>query len=447
MQLSNGEFIPLAPLLTKLGVMLTLALVVERFMAIFNWIINRLFIVQASTDWEAIKQKQEQLELTNRAIKEAEILQAPITNPVQPQSDPREIESFPEGNGIQPDSRFDIKKITQPERLKVIKEFWLQILGAGVAVSGCFYMKFSIWVFITWAKNGGALSAIQSHPWEYIFTGIIIGAGSKPVNFLMNFIINRKIEISREEATKEAKKPVEQPPATTKEVIPTSPAIVTPPVSSRLGLNTIEDIVGFEYDGGDRPQRLENTHLFKKPIDMIVYHHTAMHSDSPFEEILREFDRKGWLTGYNCVVLKDGSIRVLCRWDRFGNHVKGFNNHSLGIALHGNFETNSKVPFSNYNGQYGILHPTSSQVDATARVVTLWTFMHKIDLRFPANNDTHFPKGIVPHKDLAPKACPGGNFPHQHFQERVKNYTNMWKNDKNFQQALNDFKAIPRVMA
>jgi hypothetical protein len=433
----NGELIPLAPLLAKLGVMLTLALMVERFLTIFNWLINRLFMVQVTGEQEAIAKENQKLQSLELAIAEAALLQ---TQPAAATADPREIEPNP--TRAQPDSRFDVAEMAAPDRLKVTKEFWLQILGTLVAVAGCYYMKFSIWIFVRWAIGEGSLESIQSTVLEYIFTGIIIGAGSKPVNFLMNFLINRRLVVTREKAAEEAK-PEAAPEAKPVLVPKPKPAPDLEPPKPK----SIEQIVGFVYDGGDRPERLQHSHLFKKPIDMIVYHHTAMHSDAPFEELTKEFDRKGWLTGYNCVVFKDGAIRVLCRWDRFGNHAVGYNNHSLGVALQGNFETNPKVPFSNHNGRLGILRPTAEQVDAAARVTALWALMHQIEVAFPEKTSPTFPKGIIPHMYVAQKACPGGNFPYAEFKQAVERYAKLWKADEEFQTALNAFKAQPMVMA
>jgi N-acetyl-anhydromuramyl-L-alanine amidase AmpD len=303
-------------------------------------------------------------------------------------------------------------------------------------------MKFSIWVFVTWAAKG-SFEAIAANRLEYIFTGIIIGAGSKPVYFLMNFLVNRKFVKEKEKLQPET---LAVEPAASSEIAGARNGKLVPlPAAAPPPHKTIEELVGFVYDGGDRPQRLESTHFFQKPINLIVYHHTAMHSDSPYEEITREFDRKGWLTGYHCIIFKDGTIRVLCRWDRFGNHAQGYNSHSLGVALHGNFETNPKVPFSNYKGQFGITQPTLEQVDSAARIAALWALLHNIALVFPAKTAANFPKGLVPHKDISQKACPGNNFPHEKFRGSVKHYAAAWKQDQTFMDALKDFREHPMV--
>ncbi|PTB92525.1 hypothetical protein C9994_13885 [Marivirga lumbricoides] len=170
-----------------------------------------------------------------------------------------------------------------------------------------------------------------------------------------------------------------------------------------------------------------------------------MHSDSSFSELVKEFDRKGWLTGYNCVVFKDGSIRALCRWDRFGNHALPHNGHSLGIALQGNFETNASVPYSNHNGKYGIQSPTDKQIDSLSRVTALWAILHNVPLKFEIENGGKV-VGIIPHNAIANKACPGNNFPYQAFKLKVEQYHKLWNGDEGFKEALEVFKTMPYVM-
>lgn len=437
--MSNEQFLPLAPFLAQLGIMLTLSLVVERLMAILNWLMNQLIVMKSTTEWEGSKQIKAELQHAKRAKEEEDVLKTPSVV-----TEAREIEPHPNKAYTQPESRFDVKFISPPKALAVLKEFWIQIIATFVAILGCYVMKFSIWVFIRWAQELNNFAEIQNQAewWEFVITGVIIGAGSKPVNFLMNFIINRKIVVAREE-TVQAEKALPITKAATAKPAPLVPAVAAPAPE----LKTVEDLVGFTYSGGDRPARLEHTHLFRKPIDLIVYHHTAMHSEAPFEEVIKEFDRKGWLTGYNCVIMKDGTIHALCRWDRFGNHARGYNAHSLGVALHGNFEPNPRVPFSNPDGRYGILKPTLKQVESAARITALWSLMHNIEIRFPTKDDPEFPKGIVPHYELAPKACPGGNFPHDMYRKKVRAYAKLWGEDDNFKLALEDFKASPMVIA
>ena len=136
---------------------------------------------------------------------------------------------------------------------------------------------------------------------------------------------------------------------------------------------------------------------------------------------------------------------MLCRWDRFGNHAYPHNQNSLGIAFHGNFETNPNVPYANVNGSYGIANPTQAQLDSASKIVVLWKSLYDIDLIFPKQNDPNFPRGIVAHNLLSSKACPGTNFPHELFQQFIKDYSNLWKDNEAFKSALKRFKNAPMV--
>ncbi len=422
-----SEFIPLGPLLTALGIMLTLSVIVERVLMLFSWLIDRAFVISRGLGSELIQRQQQNLELLKRAVREEELL----TEEGNESRDAREIESNPDE--AQPNDQFEILpfEVAAPE--KVIKEFWLQKLGFVVAVAGCYYLKFSMWQLFDWLPS---VQAGQPHFWEYLLTGIVIGAGSKPVHFLMKFLLNRKVIVSREEVRKavEAAPVSPQPPremetGVSAPVKPVSP-VVTP-------LSRFQEIFGFDYDGGYKPERLNYTHLRKRPIDLIVYHHTAMHSEAPYEALIREFERKGWLTGYHSVVFPDGGVRTICRWDRIGNHVRGYNARSLGLAFQGNFEPDPAVPFSNPNGRLGNRFPTSVQLDRAARLVALWVFLYTI----PVNFQEH----IVPHNRLASKACPGGNFPYQAFEQKIRDYVEAWKNDARVQAVIQEFATYPMV--
>lgn len=438
-----SEVIDVEVLLVKLSAILGASFLIERFLVLISELINKLFIIQSSTDYGRIALLRHRLELDKRASQEDALLLDPHLR----DDDPREILPNPAlGLTGQRESSFDVLRICSPDevtnpetRFKILrkinsirKEFWMQVFGTSIAIVVCYYSKFSIWIF----EPSAGSSLADPDLWSALFTGVIIGGGSKPINFLMQFLINRKLEVAREEVKKEA---VEQMQSAENNVTATTAG---PPVSPRPP--SMADYLGFTYRGGDRPERLENTHLFTGPVDLIVYHHTAMHSDAPYEALVKEFDRKGWLTGYNCVVFKDGTIRALCRWDRFGNHAVPHNGHSLGIAMQGNFEINPDVPYANHDGRYGLIAPTVEQVDATARVTALWTLMHQVPVSFPAKA-TRAPKGIVPHHLLANKACPGNNFPYVAFEQKVRHYIKTWQDDPQFDQALQEFKHIPFV--
>lgn len=434
--------VPLAPLLKQLGIMLTLALFVERAMTALSWIIDRAYIL-ISPKCATYGQKLGELQSSVQAKSEEDLLAKPPDTAAPGNGLKPEIEPNPEFASR--DSGFDIIASEPPEALKVLKEFWISLVATLVAIAACYYSKFSIWIFVKWAHQGGqSFTELTAQPWEFILTGIIVGAGSKPVNFLMNFLVTRKIILTKT-TTEKAAAPETAAPAPVKAAAHNPAAPV--PVDRAVTPLSIEELIGFEYDGGDRPQRLEHTHKYRKAVDMIVYHHTAMHSDAPFEELVKEFDRKGWLTGYHCVIMKDGTIRILCRWDRFGNHAYGYNGRSMGVALQGNFETNPRVPFSNSDGHLGIQHPTAEQIDSMAKIVALWSFLHDIPVVFPTKSDTGFPKGIIPHYEIAPKACPGNNFPHESLRKSISDYVNRWKQSDDFKLAVDKFKAMPMVMA
>lgn len=444
---NSSELIELTPIIVKLGVLLGAALMLERFLTFFNKALNRLTLLKNSIDFQAAKDLKEKQDTLAVAIQENGLLLESATD-----NDSREIIPNPIRKANYKESSFEVIKIltykeitdeqasfdAQLKETNIKKEFWMQILGTLIAIMGCYYFKFSIWTFITdlseTSAKGESLSLL-----EFAFTGIIIGAGSKPINFLMNFLMTRKIQVKKDQLKDvlENEKDKAEVPAPT----PNSKA-------PELGKapQTIEEIVGFTYDEGDRPERLEHTHRFTSEIDLITYHHTCFHSDAPFIELTKEFDRKGWLTGYHCAVFKDGTIRIICRWDRFGNHAIGHNGHSMGLAFQGNFETNPKVPNSNVNGNKGITEPTNAQLEAAARVIALWVKMHDVPVEYHYETKLQNPKGIIPHYCIADKACPGSNFPHQTFQTKINFYLSKWSNNPEFDEALKQFKSKNRVM-
>ena len=124
---NEQQFIPLAPLLTTLGVMLTLSLIVERFLSVVSWIIDRLSIIKSSTEWEFPEVQKKKLELAKRAKEEESILNPKVNNSVNLAKDHREIEPNPLYSTV--DSYFDIKTYVLPDTVQVIREYWLQIIG------------------------------------------------------------------------------------------------------------------------------------------------------------------------------------------------------------------------------------------------------------------------------------------------------------------------------
>ena len=443
----KAELIELTPIILKLAALLGAALMLERFLFFFNKAFDRLTLLRNSADFQAARELEEKQKTLETAILESrDLLEQGNDN------DPREIIPNPSQKTIFRESGFDVIKIlpydeiadkqarfdAQLKETNIKKEFWMQIFGTLIAITGCYIIRFSVWTFITdLSPNSGSTLELL----EYLFTGIIIGAGTKPINFLMNFLITRKLKLNKSELLED----IERERVKT-EVTAEAPNAKAPDLGKAL--QSIEEIIGFTYDEGDRPERLEHTHRFKDKIDLIIYHHTCFHSEAPYVELIKEFDRKGWLTGYHCVVFKDGTIRVICRWDRFGNHAKGYNGHSLGLAFQGNFETNPTVPYSNVNGNKGIAEPTNVQLEAAARVTALWVKMHDVPLKFHYDQTNKLQKaeGVIPHNCIASKSCPGSNFPYKVFDSKMNFYLNKWKNNPEFNEALEQFKNLKRVM-
>ena len=427
----ENQIIPLAPLLATLGIMLSISVMVERFLMILNWLIDRLQLAVASVSQDVSSPFKQQFELAVRAKAEAELLREPPASEDET-ARAEEVETNPDYAAAE-FKYYDIKPFYPADSRARVKEFWLQLFGLFVAIAGCYYAGFSAWTLVDWLKEWAGIetAAEPSLLWGVIFTGIIIGAGSKPVHFLMNFLLNRKL-IQARETVKRVSFPPEE-----KSTPPQGEDRYPQPETTPQSGTELEKRLGFLYDGGYRPERLENTHQRKEKISLVVYHHTAMHADSPFDEVVKVFERKGWLTGYHCVVLKDGTIRIFCPWDKIGNHVRGYNARSLGIALHGNFEPNPAVPGANVDGKYGILHPTPEQLDAAARIVALWTIMYDLKIDFE--------KTILPHRKLSPKACPGSNFPYDLFAGRIEMYENRWKKDADMLLKIEEFKRFYRL--
>lgn len=215
-----------------------------------------------------------------------------------------------------------------------------------------------------------------------------------------------------------------------------APAVVTAPAA--------DDWVEIPYEGGVDRDRLQTLHRRRANPDLIIYHHTAMHGDSTFDDVVRVIksrkDSKGrpWVTGYNCVVTGDGAIHPFCRWDRYGNHAAGNNMRSLGITLNGNFETDPTVPSSNPDGRFGRQRPSTAQLEAGARVVALWCLVYNI----PAD----FEKTIIPHNAVSTKTCPGNNFPYEDFERLTLHFHDTWRDSARVRARILAFRSKPFVL-
>lgn len=302
---------------------------------------------------------------------------------------------------------------TDPDDGTTIRAFILQLVGfaAGIILAHAA----GVGVFTVFLAKAETLP--DAIPWwDYVLTGLLIGGGSAPVHLLIRFITERRVPAAAQEPVSEESKEA----AVVKEAS-AAPAVITPPA-----LSAADEWVDIPYAGGVDRDLLEDLHVRKEDPDMIVYHHTAMGSNTTFADVVKviknrtDSSGKRWLTGYNCVVLADGSVHAFCRWDRYGSHAVGYNMRSLGITFNGNFETDPKVPFSNHNGKYGQPRPTEEQLRSGARVVALWTFLYpRIALDFK--------KAILPHKQIAGKTCPGSRFPYDQFQRLVDHYRKRWE--------------------
>jgi hypothetical protein len=313
--------------------------------------------------------------------------------------------------------RSNVKSIGEAQTALVLALF---AVGLGVILAEVFNLKL-ISLF---------LGTEVSHWADITLTGLVIGGGSQPIHVLLRFLTSRKITA------------IEQAQTELREREETAPTTITPSSQSLLRQKSESDWQPIVYKGGVNPESMERCHLRPQEPDLIVYHHTAMSSSVPFKGIVDEFlVNKGWLTGYHSVIMPDGTIHPFCRWDRYGNHAKGLNKRSLGIAFHGNFHTLANDRYSNHDGRFGIQEPTTAQLDAGARLVALWVHLYD-DLQLDFDTD------ILPHKTAMPghTVCPGSNFPHGEFRTRISFYYEQW-NESEIQQHIALFKEKPFIYA
>lgn len=250
---------------------------------------------------------------------------------------------------------------------------------------------------------------------DYLFTGLLISAGSGPIHVLIRFISERKILVAPDEINVgENKKTIEE---TTLKFTPGADS----PAKDKAFKEA--DWIPIAYEGGVDREKLQLTHRRRNNPNCIIYHHTAMRRDSTFEDVVRVIKNKDWLTGYNCVITEDGEIHPFCRWDRFGSHAAGYNGRSLGIAFNGNFETSKSDSYSNHDGRYGPAVPSQIQLESAARVIALWVHLYDdIKLTFDVGGC------IFPHRQIAAKNCPGRELPKQEFYDLIKYYHDKWQN-------------------
>jgi hypothetical protein len=333
----------------------------------------------------------------------------------------RDLYASSEVKEAYPISKVLVVPATDPDDGTTFRAFMLQALGfaAGIIVSRCSGVGLFGQIFDQNIPN-----------WlDFVLTGLLIGGGSAPIHVLIRFVTERKAlydALNKNSGSTDSPSPSET--ASTGSASSASSPVVH--LAADPALAEWEDV---PYDGGVDKELLEDIQRRKGIIDTVIYHHTAMRSTSSFGDVVKVIkdrtdpDGKHWLTGYNCVILADGSIHAFCRWDRYGSHAGAWNPRSLGLAFNGNFETDPNIPYSNPNGAYGPSRPTEAQLRAGARVVALWSFL------YPAiwpdkKQDPDFVDRIMPHSKVSPdgKTCPGTSFPKKEFQEWIVHYGELW---------------------
>lgn len=331
--------------------------------------------------------------------------------------------------------------------LKLQLFYHLSALGFGVLIAHFMHIHLLSLLFL----KGDMLMAQASDAkylqlfFDEFFTGLVIAGGSQPIHMLLRFLTTRKIpdvedtaaDVSEEaQAIPEPAKAVATTAATG--LAKSMPMMVMAAEAQPVMLDT----AGWEaidYRGGVNPEALANRNRRAGNPDLIVFHHTAMSSKLGFQAIVDEFlVNKGWSTGYHCVIMPDGAIKPFCRWDRVGNHAKGINNRSLGVAFHGNFHLDPNDKYSNADGHFGNQAPTPAQLAAGARLVALWAHLYDdIKLDFT----TH----ILPHREAMPghTVCPGDHFPIAEFKAQVTDFYQRWQNSAYAREQIQQFRSKP----
>lgn len=282
----------------------------------------------------------------------------------------------------------------------------------------------------------GSWHAIMLQSLDTLLSGLLIGGGSQPVHMLMLFLTTRRLTDSEKQALQEVIDPGEEARCQPLVQVMESAAVNNADRNALPG----PDI---HYAGGVNPQSLEQVHRRSGEPEQIIVHHTAMNSALGFNAVVDEFiGQKKWLTGYHCVIMPDGSIRPFCRWDRAGNHARGHNDRTLGIAFHGNFHNQPHDRFANSDGRYGPLKPTAAQLDAGARVIALWLNLYP---QMPGA----LTQAVVPHRALegADTVCPGNQFPFAELLSRTGAYCNAWQTSATAQAGLQAFRQKPYIYA
>ncbi len=447
--------VEIQPLLAALTAALGLSFMVERVLEFVNGLLDRFFFrgkaayskarltaeqeinklaERAQEDFKT-KRAEELAEIRARLRREGGALSSEQKSALEKRA--QELSGFePNMSKLEQREKFSeatifVEPATKRPYEATLRTFWMQIFGALLGIGLCLYYKIEIF-----AKLFQERLPVPER-FDQIFTGVLIGAGSQPVHFLINFITQRKIQTLKEEVSSKPS-PVVKTPMAPSEKEEKTPAVTPAPVASpsqpAIPVTPVSEI-NVPYTGGVDREDLEHRHLRPGKPNLIVFHHTALHSETTFADLVKFIKDKGWSTGYHCVALKDGSIDDFCRWDRFGNHAKGHNLRSLGIAMNGNFETDPADSFANVNGRFGEPKPTDEQLHAAARVVVLWCNLYDIPVAWE--------KSIVPHRAITQTKCPGNNFPYAELKSLIEHYQQRWANSTTAREELELYKQKP----
>ncbi|MCG8312246.1 MAG: peptidoglycan recognition protein family protein [Pseudomonadales bacterium] len=459
---------------TALTVAAGFSILVERIVEALKHVVDSGNVVSNKTQTDKLKQVNEAAKITFDTIKQilsdkdrspkniAAAIETAVADRQKDQDNARtptpsanaELDEAAEEMSFEAHSPITIKQLkpvneAEQDRRKMQLFYLFSSIAIGIAIATSMDLHLLSLLFL----KADVISS--NDPWlqfqlflDKIITGIFIAGGSQPIHILIRFITTRRVPEALleplEDESQETKIRAQQaaPPQTEPAVniALTSPVITSPTLASATtstplttvataspAVNTpLQDSVSWlpiEYHGGVKPDSLQHRNLRAGNPNRIIFHHTAMSSDLGFQAVVDEFlVNKGWSTGYHCVIMPNGAIKPFCRWDRVGNHTKGLNNRSLGIAFHGNFHTQANDRFSNANGLFGIQTPTHEQLVSGARIIALWTHIYEeIELNFNQH--------ILPHREAKPghTVCPGSNFPVEELQELISSFFYGWQ--------------------
>lgn len=155
-------------------------------------------------------------------------------------------------------------------------------------------------------------------------------------------------------------------------------------------------------EGGTKRMNIVETNLqfkgkmaVRKSTNRIVLHHAAA-SVCDAKTIHAWHLGRGFSgIGYHFLVRKNGTIERGRAEHLVGAHVTGHNSDSIGVCFEGNFETETMG---------------EAQKNAGSELVEYLKKKYSIGI-------------VVRHKDLAPTACPGKNFPFEEILHGVKTET------------------------